>query len=89
MCPATILVECDCVRVFFEHPLMVAESYNRTWAQVRRLRVHGPHESRDGYQYEGNVACRRLRQVAASLQSVGNLVFTGENKLFDVSTTQK
>ena len=36
-----------------------------------------------------NVACSRLRQVAASLQSVGNLVFTGENKLFDVSTTQK
>jgi hypothetical protein len=35
---------------------------------------------------EGNVACSicRLRQVATSLQLVGNLVFTGGNKLFDV-----
>jgi len=67
---------------------MVAESYN-TWAQVRRLRVHGAHGSRDGYQYEGNIACRRLRQVAASVQSLGKLAFTGENKLFNMYTTQK
>jgi len=61
---------------------MVAESYIGP-LKFEELRVHGPHGSRDGYQYEGNVACSRLRQVAASLQSVGNLVFTGENKLFE------
>ena len=42
--------------------------------------------SRDGYQYE---AWSKRKLLAASLQSGGNLAFTGENKLFDVSTTQK